>query len=474
MKRSVPILSTVLLLLFSPARAQFGDFPAADRSLGALNPEFFGTTFNDETGFFTPRGISFHSASGKLFVADFQRNRVLRFANLDSLINNQGAEMVFGQPDFTTLTSGLSNSKLNGPSGIHVDTAGNLWVAEQNNHRVLRFSGATTATLGATADLVLGQADFTSNSIGNAANAMNTPTGVIVDALGHLWVSDGFNNRVIRFANASSLTNGASASSVLGQNGFGLNTPGQASNRFDFPTGLVSDTNGVLWVADFFNNRVLRFDDAAGLANGSSPDATLGQAADGQNIPGTDQTSFDGPTGLAISGSGTLFVVETNNRRVVSFLNAATKGTGSPADNVIGQPDFATSASGLSARKFDGPNSGVALDNSGRLFVSDSINRRVLRFSPDLTAPTLTITSKTPRKTTLSRLALKGTASDGNSVARVEFRVGGGAFRTTTGTTSWSATAKLKKGRNTIQVKATDTAGNVSPVISLRSKRVAK
>lgn len=473
MKTPLLYLSLLSLLPILPAHAQFGDFPAADRILGALNVDSFGAGFEDSTGFHTPRGIAFHSASGKLFVADFQRHRVLRFANLDSLFNNQGAEMVFGQADFTTFTSGLSDSKLDSPSGIHVDVLGNLWVADQGNHRVLRFPSATTATIGATADLVLGQVDFASEATGDAANEMNTPTSVFFDAVGNLWVSDGLNNRVIRFANANSLANGASASAVLGQSGFDQSNASNLANRFDFPNGLVGNAAGSLWVADFFNNRVLRFDNADTLGNGAPPDATLGQAASGQNDAGTDQTSFNGPTGLALSSSGTLYVLETNNRRVLTFRDAANTGTGAAANNVIGQPDFLTGTSGLSARKLDGPNMGVALDNSGRLYVSDSLNRRVLRFSPDLTPPTLTVTKKVPRKTTSPRVSLTGIANDANGVSKVEFRVGNGAFRPATGTTSWKATVRLKTGRNTIQLIATDTAGNLSGTTSLRTKRVA-
>lgn len=474
MKTRLPFIAIVVLFLIVPARAQFGNFPAADRVLGTIDFDSVGSNLNDATGFNDPRGIAFHAASGKLFIVDGSKNRVLRFGSLGSLFNNQPAEIVIGQPDFFTVTSGLTDSKLDSPSGISVDANGNLWVADSANNRVLRFANATIANSNPAADLVLGQVDFTSEATGDAANEMNNPLGVFADAAGNLWVSDSSNNRVIRFAGAGALSSGASANSVLGQNSFDQGAPSSLLNRFDFPNGVVVDGSGSLWVADFFNNRVLRFDGAASLGTGAPPDATLGQTAAGGNASGTDQDSFNGPTGLALSSAGSLFVVDTNNRRVLAFRNASTKGTGAAADNVIGQPDFVTNTAGLSSRKLSAPNSGVAVDDAGRLFLSDGGNRRILRFSPDLTAPTLTVLSKVPRKTKLAKLTVRGTATDAGQVDRVEFRTGAGGFRRAAGTANWNFSTKLKLRSNVIQVRAVDGVGNVSATRTLRTNRIKK
>lgn len=469
MKTSILCLSLLSLL---PAHAQFGDFPAADLALGASAPDSLGNT-NNGGGFQSPRGIAFDSGSGKLFVADSTRNRILRFANVSALANGDAAEAVIGQADFDTFTPGLTNATLDSPIGIHTDGAGNLWVADFGNNRVLRFPNAATAGNGPTADIVLGQVDFTSETTGTTGTSMNAPNSVFSDSLGNLWVSETGNNRVLRFANAGSLTSGASASGVIGETSFGVGVAGLAGS-IDNPSGIAVDAAGTLWVCDLFGNRILRFDDAAAKANGADADGVLGQGGLSSLAPGLDQDSLNTPNGIGLSGDGTLFVIDSSNHRVLVFRNAASKPNGAPADEVIGQPNFTSNAIGFTEKNLKSPSSGLAVDGAGNLWVSDSGNFRVLRYSKDSIAPTVTITSKFPRKTASARLTLRGTASDDKQLAKVEFRVGNGAFRNTNGTASWSATAKLKKGRNTIQVKATDSAGNLSALRSVRTKRETK
>jgi len=83
-----------------------------------------------------------------------------------------------------------------------VDSAGRLWVADFFNNRVLRFDGAADKANGANADGVLGQPNFTSNGAATTASGMNSPGGLAIDTAGHLWVADNLNSRVLRFDGA--------------------------------------------------------------------------------------------------------------------------------------------------------------------------------------------------------------------------------------------------------------------------------
>jgi hypothetical protein len=69
---------------------------------------------------------------------------------------------------------------------------------------------------GSAADVVLGQAGFTVNTSGTTVNKMKGPVGIYVDGNDRLWITDRLNHRVLRFDNASTLTNGANADFVLG------------------------------------------------------------------------------------------------------------------------------------------------------------------------------------------------------------------------------------------------------------------
>ena len=148
---------------------------------------------------YNPFGVAVDPTSGKVFVADTYNNRVLRFASAAALISGAAAEGVLGQSDFTSSDTATTASGMFGPSGMAVDSAGRVWVADTYNNRVLRFDGAASRAHGAAADGVLGQSDFTSDAFATTASGMNTPEGMAVDSAGRLWVADQNNRRVLRF-----------------------------------------------------------------------------------------------------------------------------------------------------------------------------------------------------------------------------------------------------------------------------------
>ena len=130
------------------------------------------------------------------------------------------------------------------PYGVFVDAQGRLWVADTGNYRVLRFDSATFKANGAPADAVLGQPDFTHAAAATTQSGMFFPSGVFFDASGRLWVASQDNNRVLRFDGAASKSNGANADGVLGQPGFTSKTAARprtvymASMAVDNSSGL--------------------------------------------------------------------------------------------------------------------------------------------------------------------------------------------------------------------------------------------
>jgi hypothetical protein len=106
------------------------------------------------------------------------------------------------------------------------------------------------------------------------------------------------------------------------------------------------------------------------------------------------------------------------------------------------------------------------VDASGGLWVSDTLNHRVLHYTPQpvpatsAAAVALSVTGKTKISTHASAITIKGTASCADGIARVEYRIGKkGGFRTAAGTTAWSFKAKLSPGKNTISIRAVGKTG---------------
>lgn len=247
---------------------------------------------------------------------------------------------------------------------------GDLWVLDENNTRVVRFSQAySIAVNNPDADLVIGQTTFTTRDYACTSNSFYTPYGLTIDGSGNLWVADAGNGRVLRFNDASSLTNGASADGVLGQTNF--TTGAMASTPTQSQFGLASSlcfAGTTLWVCDHWFNRILRFDSAATKPNGANADGVLGQGNFTSSTTGTTMSTFNQPFGVCADGKGNLYVTDQLNSRTLIFLNATTKSNGANADNV------------LQEEHYNAVN--LAIDNpNGKLFIADRMGCRVVEFA---------------------------------------------------------------------------------------------
>jgi DNA-binding beta-propeller fold protein YncE len=326
-------------------------------------------------------------AAGRLWVSDYGNRRVLRFDNASAKATGAAADGVLGQPDFVTNTAGTTAGKMNRTTGVFVDGGGRLWVAERDNNRVLRFDNAAAKANGANADGVLGQPDFVTGTTGLSATKMNEPFGVFVDAGGRLWVADDVNNRVLRFDNAAAKANGAAADGVLGQTGFTTNNaPNPTQSGMSNVRGVFGDAQGRIYaVEEFNNNRILIFNNAAAKANGANADNVLGQAnfvTSAAAVPPT-ASSLASPNSMFIDNAANqIWVADAGNNRVVRFdVSDVTFKAGLPAGGVLGQADFVTRTTGKTSSTMNNA-FGVAIDpTTGKLFVADRNNNRVLRFS---------------------------------------------------------------------------------------------
>ncbi len=384
MARFYRCLATVVLInagLLGTAYAQFVDGQAAVGVLG--QPDFTskasGVSASALNG---PNGVAIDSTTGKLFVVDRANHRILRWSSSAALSNGSAAEAVFGQLDFISNASGLAANKFNNPIGIYIDAAGRLWVGDFSNNRVLRFDGASTKANGANADAVLGQPDFVTSSSATTAAKMGGPVGLYLDKSGRLWVSNFGAHRVLRFNDAANKANGADADGVLGQTDFVTGTSGLSQSKMNNPNSVYVDEQGRLWVSEFTNRRITRFDNAANKANGANADAVLGQPDFVTNVSNTTRNGFGNMRFVAGDAGGRIYAVQESNHRITIFLDAANKPNGADADFVLGQPDLVTGAAlnPPTASSLNTPRAMTVDFVFGRLWVADFGNNRVLRY----------------------------------------------------------------------------------------------
>jgi len=377
-------------------------------STNANGPNISGSS--QKKGLYAPTGLLV-DAQGNLYVIDSGNSRILRFPKPFATQDPFGADLVIGQPDFNSRgnnTNGISASTLALSSSqgaqrasLVFDGSGNLWVTDAGNNRVLRYPADTSNSgrVVATADVVLGQPGFTSNTASNVVNkqdGMNQPSGVSIDSLGDIYVSDAL-HRVLVFGPHP--LSGAAATSFIGelitQQGKVLNPPNAKS--LNGPQGvLVVPTTNELLVSDSSNNRVLKFPPLSQWPTQGQPAAAavIGQADFGSNKAAVGPSSLNVPVQVAVTATE-MFVADSFSSRVVVFP-LTVPDSGATATRVLGQLYLDTNAVNLiegreldttgllqvGTSTFTGIGSGLAMDSRSvpHLYISDPGNNRVLGY----------------------------------------------------------------------------------------------
>jgi hypothetical protein len=131
--------------------------------------------------------------------------------------NGQSATYVIGQPDFISSAAATTQQGLNTPSDVEIDLAnGKMYVADRLNNRILRYSYPVTSNY-PMAEIVFGQPNFTSSGTGTSANTFgNAIRGITLDAAGNLYVADASNSRVLRFNAAYSIATNQPNGAIAG------------------------------------------------------------------------------------------------------------------------------------------------------------------------------------------------------------------------------------------------------------------
>ncbi len=311
-------------------------------------------------------------------VADTNNNRILIWLTFP--VNpDQPADVVLGQPDFNTVQSVVVNaSSMRAPEGVWINN-GKLFVADTQNSRVLIWNSIPT-TNNKPADIVLGQPNFTTvpnfdetkTSLLAAANSLLSPTSVSTDSSGtHLIVSDLGFNRVLIW-NRIPTVNDTPADVEVGQkdmvtaiandstdrcasNGVDSNNnptyPNLCAGTMSFPRFAITDDTR-LYVADGGNDRVLVWNTLP-TTNGQKADVILGEPDEFSDVVtnsnsqfgGTDQTisaSDVTPTPTSLAWDGTnLYVADPLDFRILVFTPAAPSVATTGVVNAFSQETFA-------------------------------------------------------------------------------------------------------------------------------------
>ncbi|OGS21721.1 MAG: hypothetical protein A2252_11570 [Elusimicrobia bacterium RIFOXYA2_FULL_39_19] len=346
----------------------------------------------NQNNLYSPEGITV-DWSGNVWVADLGNHRAIRFDV--PLSSGMNANVVIGSTGgFINYESGIARQyRFNYPSSVAVDRSSNVWIADRANHRVLRFSIPISS--GMNADICIGHGEYTSGGANDShpycdyyayPEHLYTPYDITVDSGNNIWVADNGNNRVLKFMTPSSQF-GEAADLVLGQATLNSNAINGLNNRGLYqPYAVAVDTiTDICAVTDTNNNRVLFWYGIDSFSNGKAADGVIGQpnftsAAPQQNNAGAVDNGLYAPKGVAFDASGNMWVCDSGNNRVLKFTKPFSAANQS-AVLVIGQPDMNTGTTGTTQKKLNDPRN-ICFDASGNLWVADASNCRAIRFDP--------------------------------------------------------------------------------------------
>lgn len=237
------------------------------------------------------------------------------------------------------------------PTGVAVDGSGNMYVADFANHRIQKLTQATNTW---------SEWGKAGGGEGSGLGEFNAPVGVAVDNIGNVYVAELGNHRIQK------LTVSTNTWSEWGKSGGG---PGDALGEFNTPIGVAVDSDRNVYVADYSNHRVQKL-------IVSTNTWSEWKKSDGGS--GSDLGEFNRPSGVAVDGSGNVYVADSGNHRIQKLTlsgNAWSEWGKSGGGPGTGLGEFLTPT-------------GIALDGIGNVYVTDSVNHRVQKLSKRQIAPT--------------------------------------------------------------------------------------
>jgi uncharacterized protein (TIGR03437 family) len=286
-------------------------------------------------------GIALDS-KGNLFIAD-SLNQVIRAVTTDGNI-----QTIAGIPGRSGCNGDLfpTSTAFNYPSGMAVDAAGSLYIADAQNHLVREIVQPLTPNAKITTIAGTCVPGYSGDGSQARSAQLNFPRDVAIDGQGNVLIADSGNSRV-RIVNTQGLIGTIAGSDP----GSGDSGPATAARLFS-PSGIVVDGSGNAYISDTDNNRIRRV----------GVDGTISTIASGLNAP----------NGLALDSAGALYVAETNAHVIRKIAN----GTVSVVAGTPGQSGNKGDEGMAADAQLETPNA-VAFDRAGTMYIADSGNNRI-------------------------------------------------------------------------------------------------
>lgn len=343
------LLSFLILasLISAQLHAQVVSTLAGSGSSGSTNATGTSASFNK------PQGVVV-DANGNVYVSEYSGNKIRK-------ITPEGVVTTFAGSSSSGTSNGTGTAaRFSRPNGLAIDASGNIYVADEWNHRIRKITPAGVVTTFA------GSSSGSNNGTGTAAQ-FNYPSGVAVDGSGNLFVCDRSNHLIRKITSAGVVTTFAGSGSSGNGNGTGT------AATFANPTGIAIDANDNLYITDYSNHSVRKITSAGVVTTLAGP---VGSTGTWGTTNGTGTSArFNYPYHIVIDSHGNIIITELNGQRlrkittagvVTSYVGSTTSGS----TNAVG-----------TAAQFSSPR-GLGIDSDDNIFIADFNNHLVRKVYP--------------------------------------------------------------------------------------------
>ena len=364
-----PVSGSVAVLAFSALLAA----PAAAQTVAPRIETVVGTgmgSFSGDGGAATsatirnPNGVALDSA-GNLYIGDSSNHRIRRVDTAGNISTIAGT----GTNGFSSGGGTATSAQLDFPNGLVVDSAGDLYFADENNHRIRRVdaAGNISTFAGTGAGGIFGA--FGGDGGPATAAAFRYPPNIALDSAGNLYIAD-YGNRRVRKVDAA-----GNISTIAGTGAAGFSGDGGPATAapVDGPTGVVFDSAGNLYISDTNNHRIRKVDPSGNI----STIAGTGSAGFGGDGGQATAAQINFPRHVALDGAGNLYIADASNHRIrridASGIISTVAGTGTGG--------FGGDGGAPTSAQINDPR-GIAVDSASRyIYIADSDNHRIRRIS---------------------------------------------------------------------------------------------
>jgi len=315
----------------------------------------------------TPAAITI-SNTGNLYIVDTGNHRIRKIDTSGNISTVAGD----GNLGFAGDGGPATAAKLNYPLGMGIDSAGNLYIADTENHRIRKIDSSGNIST------VAGDGERGYSGDGGAAVSakLNNPMWVALDSAGNLYIADTSNN-VIRKVDVAS----GNITTVAGDSSVGVAGDGGPATaaQLNHPTGIDVDSAGNLYIADSANHRIRKVDTTGNITT-IAGDGNSGFVGDGKIATAAQ---LDSPTQVMVDSTGQVYIADTSNHRIrkVSTDNIITTMAGN------GNGGYSGDGGDPTAAKLNSPQD-IVVDNQGRFYIADSDNNRIRKISSSDEKPT--------------------------------------------------------------------------------------